>query len=93
MYTINPAADNSPDEPFFGFRLYWQQSFGGQFIADYEAGLVLGQADLDANNTDNFDALKAVPHPQRDNGWNARLDGYTYATYKARGRTSFGRYL
>jgi hypothetical protein len=33
MYTISPAADNSPDEPFFGFRLYWQQSFAGQFLS------------------------------------------------------------
>lgn len=93
MYTISPAADNSPDEPFFGFRLYWQQSFAGQFITDYEDGLALGKADLDANSTDNFEALKATPHPERDNGWNARLDGYTYATYKARGSNELRRYL
>jgi hypothetical protein len=91
MYTINPAADYGPDEPFNGYRMFWSKSYGGVHLPAYEEGLALGKADLDADSTDNLDALLAVNSGLRDLDWNAKADGYSYVT-RARGPTALGRY-
>lgn len=80
VYQINPASDNEPEEPFFGYRLFWSQSYAGRFVPDYESGLALGADDITAGTMDNFAALRAVPSAQRDMAWNAKVDGYSYAT-------------
>lgn len=91
MYTINPGSDNTPDEPFTGYRLYWSKSHAGAHLAAYEEGLALGQADLDANGRDNLDALIAASgNPTLD--WNAKADGYCYATRK-RGSNELRRFI
>jgi hypothetical protein len=91
-YTINPAADNAPDEPFHGYRHFWSKSYGGAHLPAYEEGYALGQADLEADSTDTLTALLAVSSLKRDLDWNAKADGYSYAT-RSRGPTELGRYF
>lgn len=80
VYQINSGADSTPDEPFFGYRHYWSKSFGGAHLAAYEEGLALGQSDLEAGIEDGIDALYEIEHALRDLDWNAKVDGYFYAT-------------
>lgn len=88
-YTINPAADNSPDEPFHGFELFWSKSYNGAHLAAYREGVALGKTDLEADGRDNLDALLTATI--LDNDWNAKADGYSYAT-RSRGPNELRRY-
>lgn len=79
-YTINPAADYGPDEPFFGYRHFWAASYEGAYAADYDAGFQMGETDLENGTSANLDTLAAVDINSRDLAWNAKVDGYTFAT-------------
>lgn len=80
VYTVNSGLDNAPDEPFFGYRHFWTRSYNGLYAADYDAGYAEGEADLEAGTSANLDILCAVDLNARDLAWNAKVDGYTYAT-------------
>lgn len=64
------------DNKWHGVRQYWSRFQSGAFTAAYDEGVALAKADLEAGNSVNRDALKAVPGTERDNAWVARRDGY-----------------
>jgi hypothetical protein len=82
----NPGAAGNAS---VSMREYWQRSYGGQFAADYDAGLVIGADDLAAEGFDGFNALRAVLSEKRDLHWQAKIDGYREATI-SRGPIEFG---
>lgn len=72
-------------------RAYWQASFGGRYLANYTEGFTGGLADIAAVTEDYINtAIRAIESHKRDEVWQARLDGYKEATFKARGLTEFG---
>lgn len=88
MYTIgNPGGDPIWDSTR---RQYWVRSYGGKFLADFEAGYAGGKADLEGNVTTYFDTIDSVEVGLRGTVWEARLDGYKEATLKERGPTKYG---
>lgn len=70
-------------------RDYWQRSYDGQYLADYDSGVSLGADDIKLDNSDGLNILRAVPGEQRDLGWQATVDGYREATL-SRGPIEFG---
>ncbi len=87
MYTLGPSSD-SPGPTFHGLRQYWQYFKKGAHLPDYDAGVTLGKADLANANNVGFDEINSVPGYDRDDGWDAKLDGYRDTTRKQRGPTS-----
>lgn len=85
-YSLGPQGDATP-RVYEGLRKYWQTSFKGRHLAAYDDGVVAGKADLADDSTAGFDALNDVPSEDRDDGWDAKLDGYRDTTRKARGPT------
>lgn len=64
------------DNKWYGVRQYWTRFRSGAFVEFYDEGVVLAQADIEAGNNVNRDALKAVLGINRDHAWTARRDGY-----------------
>jgi hypothetical protein len=64
------------DTTWKGVREHWSKSYDGQFLSDYEEGVQLAIADLEAGGRENRDALLAVEATQRNHSWNAQKDGY-----------------
>lgn len=85
-YSLGHYGDSDPC--FTGLREFWQRSYIGAFLSDYDAGVLLGKADLVADNFTNFEnEIDHVPGELRDSAWDAKLDGYRDATRKERGPT------
>lgn len=82
MYTLGPSGDTYP--PFNGFREYWQRSYSGKYLPEYEAGVTLGKADLENGDEANLRAL-ILESGTSDVAWEARANGYNDATRAARG--------
>lgn len=64
------------DTTWKGVREHWSKSYDGKFLADYQEGIQLALADLEAGGRENRDALLAVEATQRSYSWNAQKDGY-----------------
>lgn len=65
-------------------REYWQKSYEGVHLVDFQTGTDAGKADLAADAFDYLAVLEAVESSLRDLAWNARVDGYADST-KSRG--------
>lgn len=88
MYTLGPSSD-SPGPAFQGLRQYWQYFQRGAHLPAYDAGRDAGKADLEAASFDFLNELAAVVDTDRDDDWQAKVDGYKDAT-RSRGPTQFG---
>jgi len=64
------------DTSWKGVREHWSKSHDGKFLTDYQEGIQLALADLEAGDRANRDALLEVEATQRDLSWNAQKDGY-----------------
>lgn len=71
-------------------REFWQRSFRGEFLPDYDAGVTLGQADLDADTTTGYDEIDHTAPQDRGRSWEARRDGYLDTIRPVRGTTKLG---
>lgn len=83
-YTIRGASVPA-DEPENTIREYWQRSFGGRYIKDFENGYAAGRADIEQDSFDGLYALRAVLGADRGTAWDAGLDGYREAVQATRG--------
>lgn len=91
MYTLGPSG--MPDPPFYGFREYWRRSYDGNHLFDYEAGVAMGKADLDNEDSANWQTILDQPSSKRNPAWQATVDGYTDATRDERGSNSLSNGL
>lgn len=98
-YTLGPL-DERP-KPYMGMRRYWQYFEKGANLAEYDAGVALGKADVVtyqaaiaggaeppmATDLEGYASIVAVPVSLRDDPWDARLDGWRDATRAVIGTT------
>lgn len=99
-YTLGPL--NEKPIPYMGMRRYWQYFERGVNLPFYDAGVVLGKADVvtfqaavvaDANappaaeSLAGYASIVAVPSPLRDDAWDAGLDGWRDASRAVLGAT------